>query len=63
MMGARSDDLNPSHIGNYELQSGYWNTGEPNQWQTVSVPFSAFRKNLRGVPYADLPHTAPRAGD
>jgi ferric-dicitrate binding protein FerR (iron transport regulator) len=63
MMGARSDDLNPSHIGNYELQSGYWKTGEPNQWQTVSVPFSVFRKNLRGVPYADLPLTAPRAGD
>lgn len=63
MMGVRSDDLNPSHIGNYELQSGYWNVGEPNQWQTVSVPFSAFRKNLRGVPYAELPPAAPRAGD
>jgi hypothetical protein len=63
MLGVRSDDLNPSHIGNYELQSGHWKIGTPDQWQTVSVPFSAFRKNLRGVPYADLPHTAPRAGD
>lgn len=63
MMGVRSDDLNPSHIGNYELQSSYWSVGRPDQWQTVSVPFSAFRKNLRGVSYADLPHTAPRASD
>jgi len=63
MMGARSDDLNPSHIGNYELQSSGWNVGRPDQWQTVSVPFSAFRKNLRGVPYANLPASSPRAGD
>ncbi len=63
MIGVRSDDLNPSHIGNHELQSSGWNAGRPDQWQTVSVPFSAFRKNRRGVPYAELPHTAPRAGD
>ena len=63
MMGVRSDDLNPSHIGNYELQSSFWKKGEPDQWQTVSVPFSAFRKNVRGVPYADLPSNSPRAGD
>ena len=63
MMGVRSDDLNASHIGNYELQSSFWKKGEPDQWQTVSVPFSAFRKNIRGVPYADLPSTSPRAGD
>jgi hypothetical protein len=63
MMGVRSDDLNASHIGNYELQSSFWKKGEPNQWQTVSVPFSAFRKNVRGVPYADLPPASPRAGD
>ena len=63
MMGVRSDDLNPSHIGNYELQSGYWKTGQPDNWQTVSVPFSAFRKNFPGVPYASLPPTSPSAGD
>lgn len=63
MMGVRSDDLNPSHIGNYELQSSFWKKGEPDRWQTVSVPFSAFRKNIPGVPYADLPPTHPRAGD
>jgi hypothetical protein len=63
MIGVRSDDLSPSHIGNFELQSGAWKAGQSDQWQTVSVPFSAFRKNLRGVPYADLPPTAPRAGD
>ena len=63
MMGVRSDDLNASHIGNYELQSSSWKKGEPDQWQTVSVPFSAFRKNVRGVPYADLPSASPQAGD
>lgn len=63
MMGVRSDDLNPSHIGNYELQSGYWKMGQPNEWQTVSVPFSAFRQNLPGIPYAALPPTSPLAGD
>lgn len=63
MMGVRSDDMNPSHIGNYELQSGCWKMGQPNQWQTVSVPFSAFRKNIPGIPYAALPPTSPLAGD
>jgi hypothetical protein len=63
MMGVRSDDLNPAHIGNYEVQSSFWKKGEPDQWQTVSVPFSAFRKNIRGAPYAELPPNPPRAGD
>jgi hypothetical protein len=63
MMGVRSDDLNPSHIGNYELQSSFWKKTEPDQWQTVRVPYSAFRKNISGVPYANLPLTSPRAGD
>jgi hypothetical protein len=63
MMGVRSDDLNASHVGNYELQSSFWRQGEPDQWQTVSVPFAAFRRNVRGVPYADLPPVSPRAGD
>jgi ferric-dicitrate binding protein FerR (iron transport regulator) len=63
MMGVRSDDLNPSYIGNYELQSSFWRKGEPDEWQTVSVPFSAFRKNIRGVPYDKLPPGSPRAGD
>ncbi len=63
MMGVRSDVLHPSHIGNYELQSSFWKKGEPNEWQTVSVPFSAFRKNIPGVGYADLPPDSPRAGD
>ena len=63
MMGVRSDDLNASHVGNYELQSSFWKKGKPDQWQTVSVPFSAFRENIRSVPYADLPPTSPRAGD
>ena len=63
MMGVRSDDLNPAHIGNYEIQSSYWKKAAPDTWQTVTVPFSAFRKNIRGTPYADLPSTSPRAGD
>ena len=63
MMGVRSDDLNASHIGNYELQSSFWKKSEPDQWQTVSIPFSAFRKNIRGAAYADLPSNSPRAGD
>lgn len=63
MMGVRSDDLNASHIGNFELQSSFWKKAKPDQWQTVSVPFSAFRKNIRGTVYADLPSNSPRAGD
>lgn len=63
MLGVRSDDLNPAHIGNYELQSGYWKMGQPNEWQTVSVPCSAFRKNVPGIPYASLPPTSPLADD
>ena len=63
MMGVRSDDLNPSHVGNYELQSSYWPKATPNQWRTVSVPLSAFRKSIRGVEYAALPSTPPRVGD
>jgi ferric-dicitrate binding protein FerR (iron transport regulator) len=63
MMGVRSDDLNASHVGNYELQSNFWKKAEPDQWQTVSVPLSAFRKNVRGVPYASLPVGSPSAGD
>ncbi len=63
MMGVRSDDLNASHIGNYELQSSFWTRSQSDQWHTVSVPFSAFRKNIRGVAYADLPANSPRAGD
>lgn len=63
MMGVRSDDLNPSHVGNYELQSSYWAKAAPDQWRTVSVPLSAFRKNIRGVEYAALPSTPPRVGD
>lgn len=63
MMGVRSDDHNPSHVGNYELQSSFWNKGKPDEWQTVSVPFAAFRKNIPGVGYADLPPDSPRAGD
>jgi len=63
MMGVRSDDLNPSYIGNYELQSSFWQKADPDEWQTVSVPFSAFRKNVRGVPYDELPPGSPRAGD
>ena len=63
MMGVRSDDLNPAHIGNYEIQSSHWKKADSDTWQTVAVPFSAFRKNVRGTPYADLPSTSPRAGD
>ena len=63
MMGVRSDDLNPAHIGNYEIQSSHWKKADSDAWQTVTVPFSAFRKNIRGTPYADLPPTSPRAGD
>ena len=61
--GRAVDDLNPSYIGNYELQSSFWKKGEPDEWRTVSVPFSAFRKNIRGVPYDKLPPGSPRAGD
>lgn len=63
MIGVRSDDLNPSHVGNYEVQSSFWSPGKPDEWQTVSIPFSAFRKNVRGVEYAALPALPPRAGD
>ena len=63
MMGVRSDDLNPSHVGNYELQSGYWQMAGSEEWQTFRVPLSAFRKNARGVEYSDLPPTPPRSGD
>ena len=63
MMGMRSDDLNPEHVGNSVLHSSYWDQGLPNQWRTVSVPFSAFKKNIRGVPYPELPLVAPRVGD
>ncbi len=65
MMGIRSDDLNPAHVGNYELQSSYWHNGktEPNQWRTASLPLSAFRKNIRRTEYTELPATSPRAGD
>lgn len=63
MMGARSDDLNPSHAGNYELQSNYWEKAPADQWQTIRVPLSAFRKNQRGVQYSKLPLVPPRAGD
>ena len=63
MIGVRSDDLNPAHVGNYEIQSSYWKKADPDTWQTVTLPFSAFRKNIRGTPYAELPSSSPRAGD
>jgi hypothetical protein len=63
MMGVRSDDWNPSYVGNYELQSSYWPKAPANEWQTVSVPLSAFRKNHRGTEYSALPTEPPRPGD
>ena len=63
VMGVRSDDLNPSHVGNYELQSSYWPKTLADEWRTVSAPLSAFRKNRRGVEYSALPSEPPRPGD
>ena len=63
MLGARSDDLNPSYVGNYDLQSNYWSKAPAEEWRTVSAPLSAFRKDRRGVQYSALPSEPPRPGD
>jgi hypothetical protein len=63
MMGVRSNDLDPSYVGNYELQSSYWTKAAANEWRTVSVPLSAFRKNRRATEYSALPAESPRSGD
>ena len=63
MMGVRSNDLDPSYVGNYELQSNYWPKAATNEWRTVRVPLSAFRKNRRATEYSALPAESPRSGD
>ncbi len=56
-------DEQRSHVGNHELQGHYWRKAAPDQWRTVSLPLSAFRKNIRGIEYTALPSMPTRVGD
>ncbi|MFZ5832509.1 MAG: FecR domain-containing protein, partial [Planctomycetota bacterium] len=62
MMGIRSDSPAPAHAGNFELQDSSWSSIEPGQWQTVSIPLTAFRRCVRGMAYNDCPLDPPPVG-